>query len=689
MRWKWILGLTGLGFALLIVILYAVVVSYDYNKLKARLTRIVHEATGRELSLGDIKVAFGFSPSLQVEKVGLQNAPWGSRTEMARIERLEFRVALLPLPWRELQFKRLILVKPDILLETDRSGRSNLEFKSAKPGEKLPPLTFKEVRIEGGLLTYKEGKGGKRYTVKIDTLRAALPVDEKAVKLEVQGKFNGRPFEVRGSTGPIGDLINSEKAWPVNLTARAAEATIIVKGSITDVLKKRRSELTISADGPSIRKVAEFGGATNIPDFGPFKVTAGVANPAGRFDVTDLEASFGENDIAGSFQLDLSGEIPQIVADLSSQRLDLRPLLGRKGEKAAENKHPGQHKPDRVFPDDPIPLDWLEALDARVKMQAGALRIPGTVLTEFRTDALLKKGNLTLKRLNFVLSGGRFDGALGLLSRGKEAAFVMNLRVDGLDISSLLKELEAKPLLEGKLSAEIELNGRGGSVAQWMAGLNGQTVAVMGHGRLNMKYLDLLGADLAQSLLGLINPFRKEEDYTELHCLVNGFEIKDGLATCSALVLDTDQTSVVGAGKINLKDETLNLSLQPSPKKGVGLSGLGKISLSLGELTKPFKLGGTLANPSLVIDPKGTITMIGKAIGGMFLFGPAGILVALASASPGDENPCLTALKAAKGGKAFGKAKAGEKSPRGKEGGEEAKGGSISIGETLRRLFKN
>lgn len=78
MRWKWILGLIGLLIVVLIGVSYIIVVSYDYNKLKPMIGQAVREATGRELTLGgDIKVGIGFSPSLGVEKVSFQNAPWG------------------------------------------------------------------------------------------------------------------------------------------------------------------------------------------------------------------------------------------------------------------------------------------------------------------------------------------------------------------------------------------------------------------------------------------------------------------------------------------------------------------------------------------------------------------------------------------------------------------------------------
>ncbi|MBW2145897.1 MAG: hypothetical protein JRI22_02630, partial [Deltaproteobacteria bacterium] len=58
--------------------------------------------------------------------------------------------------------RRLVMIEPDILVETDNSGKSNLRFETAKkaepvqPREKspskskttLPALTFNKVRIE-------------------------------------------------------------------------------------------------------------------------------------------------------------------------------------------------------------------------------------------------------------------------------------------------------------------------------------------------------------------------------------------------------------------------------------------------------------------------------------------------------------------------------------------------------------
>jgi hypothetical protein len=113
------------------------------------------------------------------------------------------------------------------------------------------------------------------------------------------------------------------------------------------------------------------------------------------------------------------------------------------------------------------------------------------------------------------------------------------------------------------------------------------------------------------------------------------------------MVLDTQSVSVVGQGKIDLKTEEMDISFKPFPKKGVGIRGVGKVSLSLGELAKPLKLAGTLSHPSLAIDPKRTAVTVGKALGGILLFGPFGIAAILAGSADGEENPCLCAIKTA------------------------------------------
>ena len=97
MRWKKILVIFGVIILGLVAASLIILFSYDYNKFKPYIAQAAKEATGRELKLaGDLKLQLGFTPALVIENISFQNAPWGSRPEMARVKRFELEVALFP-----------------------------------------------------------------------------------------------------------------------------------------------------------------------------------------------------------------------------------------------------------------------------------------------------------------------------------------------------------------------------------------------------------------------------------------------------------------------------------------------------------------------------------------------------------------------------------------------------------------
>jgi uncharacterized protein YhdP len=354
--------------------------------------------------------------------------------------------------------------------------------------------------------------------------------------------------------------------------------------------------------------------------------------------------------------------------------------VGPNTEKATKNSSKGAGEEDKIFPDRPLPLDTLRQADADVKIQAAQVLLPNLPLNSLDISMVLKDGVLTVKPLKVALGKGSMDGHLSLQPQGKAASLTFVLKINKLDISYLTKGHKSTEGLEGNLDADIDLRAQGSSIAELMRGLNGKTVLVMGKGRVDNKYIDLLGGDLSSSLFRLLNPFRKETQYTSINCFVSGFNIKDGVASTTAFALNTDHMVVVGEGEINLKTERLNVSLKPVPKHGIGTRVTGRLTVSLSELRRPFKLGGTLAHPSLAVDPTQTAIAFGKGIGGVMLFGPVGIAAALVGSSSGDENSCIAAIEAAKKGVRVKKGFVGEVT----EGAEDILKGA---GKELEKLF--
>ncbi|MBT5659425.1 MAG: AsmA family protein, partial [Rhodospirillaceae bacterium] len=98
--------------------------SIDFGQYRGLIEEQAKAATGRDLKIaGQFELdLLTLEPALTVDDVTLANAPWGSRPEMLSIKSLELEVALIPLLSGNVVVKRLVLVAPDILLETNKKG---------------------------------------------------------------------------------------------------------------------------------------------------------------------------------------------------------------------------------------------------------------------------------------------------------------------------------------------------------------------------------------------------------------------------------------------------------------------------------------------------------------------------------------------------------------------------------------
>lgn len=109
---------------------------------------------------------------------------------------------------------------------------------------------------------------------------------------------------------------------------------------------------------------------------------------------------------------------------------------------------------------------------------------------------------------------------------------------------------------------------------------------------------------------------------------------------------------------------------------------------------KVARLGATVTLQSLELDTAQALTTIGKAVGGLVLFGGVGIVAGLAG-EKGEENLCEIAREAARTGEKLGAARRSSRNARESNTGQPeppAKGVEKTlkgIGDTLKGLFGN
>ena len=657
MRWKRIVGIAAVLLIAMIVTAYFILSTYDYNKFKPRIAKVVEDATGRKLTLaGDIDLEVGLSPTLVVEDVSFQNATWGSRPELAKLKRFEIQIELLPLILKRIAVKKIILVSPDILVETDSSGKSNLDFETGegesqepekKKSARFPRVALMQALIENSRITFKDGTSAKTYVLTGQTLRSTSKDYGSPLRVEFKGACNDIPLEFEGTLGPIQALADSRQAWPLDLTLQAAGTIARVDGSVRDVMNLKDVNLALHLEGRSIPEVAQLVRMSEVPDVGPFKIGLGLSDVAPEtYKISNLEVAFGDSDVGGSAELSLAQKRPMFTATLSSQHLDLRPVLSQTELSSGPREPVGKSKKkhDKILPADHLPLDVLKYADARLTFNAKAFLLPRLAINDLTFNMVLDEGHLIVERLEATIGGGTLDAQIDLNVQGEDAALQAELKINQLDLNRMLTKLGLEDVAEGEVDIRVDVDSQGNSVAAIMAGLNGKTSFIIGQGQIYNKYIHLLGSIFSQTLPRLLNPFLEATQYTQTNCIVSGFTVKDGLARSTALMFDSNDMTVLSKGEVNFTTEELGFSIKPVPKEGARKKKI-KRSISLSTLAKQFRLSGTLANPSIEVDSGRASKTFGKGVGAA-LVGPAAVIAVLFTSKTGEQAPCPTVIEA-------------------------------------------
>ena len=644
--WKWAIPGTIIFILAATIVTYAVL-SIDFNRLKPAIATVVKEATGRDLAMGQFDLQIGFTPRIVVENLAFENPKWAHRRYLARIRRLEIYVELLPLFFQKMAIKRLVLVEPDVQLEIGKSGLSNFDFnpsgrekRSATSSLKLtelPRFTFQEILFKNVRFSLRRADSKTLLTILLESFEATTRGPDAPIRLRLKGSFRERAFVVQAVTGSLEQLLKQDEPWPLATTIEALGVHSSLRGSIADLARIKGVNLSLTAEGETTKGIGDLLNVEPIARMGAFKLAAKVSCPElGIYRISDLRLNTNGMEVSSSFHVHTGGKRPSVRGILVSQDLDFTRFFHR-----AEIVSEKQQR-ETVFSDKTLRADILGALDGEFRIRAKRIVTPYGLMENVQMDAFLRGSRLALKFLKATIGGGVAEGQAVCRAEGNNFALSGAIKIDDLELSRLLKDLRKNDVVGGTVEGEAEFSTFGNSVRSLMANLNGKSIVTVGRGRIKNHFMQVPGGEIKASILSLFGASKGGADYTDVDCAVCGLDIREGLARVTALVVDTSETTVRGSGEVDLKTERVDLSLEPLPKRGVA-----GLSLSLGELAKPFKVSGTLANPSLGIDPTRTALTIGKAIAGVVLLGPLGIAGALAGRTS-EQDPCGAALQAAR-----------------------------------------
>ncbi len=435
-------------------------------------------------------------------------------------------------------------------------------------------------------------------------------------------------------TDPLKVLLTltEDDAKHPNLTVHAETggANVDINGVLESLAMPEQLELGVSIKAASLsafNKLAQ----KELPEGGPVDISTKLKLQLKKknFAVNDLKLQIKNESASGNLVLQLpeNDKSPTVInGNLNIAYMDLNFLLPEEDEEPTEGETPPVTETE-LKPGTEAKTEAAKSATASTEPEVNTGRLfssepnLGKRLHDYEIDLNVTankikfgKANMNDVELVVTLKDGVFnaDPIKGTGGAGNINGFI---RIDGnkempeLKVDLSLLQIPT-PNLGGKLDFDVDLTGKGKSVAELMGSLDGQILLVMRDGRIEGKIVKKLGA-------GMLS-FSKEKNYTTLECGIIRVDIKDGIADFEKnLAAQLTEVTWRGGGTVDLKTEKLDAGITPKPRKGIPISVTGYLSGLI-------HVGGTLKNPKVQLDPKDVAVKYAKysahvATGGLTL----------------------------------------------------------------------
>ncbi|WP_454061488.1 AsmA family protein [Candidatus Nitrospira salsa] len=430
-----------------------------------------------------------------------------------------------------------------------------------------------------------------------------LKADSFKSDIRIEGKveYQGIPVDVSLKGGTIRQAIQDYRSLPVNATFQIKKTTLDIESHVGRLFPLESLTTSLRLAGPDLFR---FGKSIKIPlpHLPPYDLHANLErkqlkNGTQVFIFTNLEGTIGDSDVAGKLRVTTGGERPMIFTRLHSRKLDLDDLAGLTGappdpEETASEKQKAQAEKfddrERLLPAKPIDFTQLQKVDADVDYRAKNVQAPDLPLDDFVLTMTLQNGHMQMNRLDFGVAKGTAAMELEVNARQIPVKAKLKTDFDQVNLSKLFTASEMTDDAFGNIGGKGTLWMRGTSLADWFASADGGLYLTMTGGKMDALLIELAGLDFTESA----TVFLGTDTGVPIDCAYTDLQTRSGIVTIQPFLFDTSDTKFKGHGKIDLRQEKMDLTVEPFPKDFTFLSSRG-----------PLHVAGTFKNPNFSVDP--------------------------------------------------------------------------------------
>ena len=582
----------------LILLAWAILFITKGRFLKPHFERIASEQSQRQVRVaGDFQLYLNpIDVKFRAEGMTISNPAWARSKNFFESKLIDTNIATIPLIFGDRRMNWLNLLKGNVALEWDATGKRN-SWTFGDPNKPAEPFEMPVIRrafVAGTHITYRAPQLQLLADINVDTVRATGTHLDNDIRFHGGGTMRARPFTLSGSLLSPNETVAGGQN-KLRLHATASGNVMDVSGTLPGATEIEGANLKMQVRGANLASLFDILGVA-VPDTRNYRISSNLTKQDDRWRFTGLRGRFGGSDLAGAMTISMPSNRLRIDADLASRVLDIIDVgpwvgynpqrLDRMGARGAIQQEGGR---PRVLPDAPLRAEALKNFDAHVDYKVATVRMDNFPISNIGLTLDLDRSLLKLSPLTFDIAGGHLTSDILINARVPAVITDYDIRLSPTPMGRLLAKFGvAESGTSGMMKARVQLRGVGDSVRKSLGTSNGRIAVIIPAGTMWTRNIQAVELDIGTFVQKMWE--KKLKEPVAINCGLVAFTVRNGLATADPILIDTKKNVIGGRGGFSFRNERLDLAIEADAK-----------TFSLFSAQSPIGVEGYFAAPA--IDP--------------------------------------------------------------------------------------
>lgn len=577
-------------FALLliaVVVLSLFRISLDLSRFKPLVESSVAEALGREVSIeGGIVVTTSLWPYFEIEGVHIANPGGLGAGNLASMDLARVSVGLLPLLQRRIQIRefRVSGLALDLVREADGAVNWVLQSAAPEPADKpatVEPerdstvasdtLSVEDLSLEDIRVSFRDGDAAPVEFVMTQASGGA-PLGEP-MNLSMQGILLDEPFSLGIKADSLADFLAMTRSR-LGMKLDIAGTQLALSGLSEALRGGHAIELKVSVEGARLNSLNNLT-RLDLPPLEDYRLKADLRVEPGQFKLSALEASVKDSKLTGSMLVDRTGKRPVATLDLSAGKIQLQdfdtgdwaaedPAAATDPQEGSEQDDSSSEQKNAETQEKLLSPEALARADARLTVTVDEVRSGEDLLGSGELQLKLQDGRITLDPLSLQLPQATLQVKASLKPGRQVSDASLRVLLENFDFGVLTRLSNPESDVGGTLNVDIDVTASASSTRNILSGANGY-LDISGHPEnFQSGLVDLWAVNL---LSAVVTSSAKDEEVSEINCMIGRFRLSDGVMTAENLAADTSKIRICGEGEISFVKNRFNLVVRPKAKR--------------------------------------------------------------------------------------------------------------------------